>query len=252
MEPRTSTRPNSPTPTQNCSRLQQLSKEVDQYPTFVRGQQFTIDALKASVVYDTENPYVKELFNSLYEFTDISSSGNYTRAFGDGPRNFEPWSSDVDDTLASMASPNYHTTQTVDVSALDRFSVHRCPTRRVFSGTGLELVTMPATIRYLYHSATAATRSSGISAVASQTQAKKSTIIPLQNNVNVNNNQNPNAILIIQSLQGIISALTALTVQINNMNFNPNPPQGKSIKNKQTKKRELYVLVEAITDDDYE
>ncbi|GFX49225.1 hypothetical protein TNCV_293901 [Trichonephila clavipes] len=23
---------------------------------------------------------------------------NYTRAFGDGPRNFEPWSSDVDDT----------------------------------------------------------------------------------------------------------------------------------------------------------
>ncbi|GFX61638.1 transposable element Tcb2 transposase [Trichonephila clavipes] len=25
-------------------------------------------------------------------------SGRYTRAFGDGPRNFEPWSSDVDDT----------------------------------------------------------------------------------------------------------------------------------------------------------
>ncbi|GFV35247.1 hypothetical protein TNCV_620431 [Trichonephila clavipes] len=23
---------------------------------------------------------------------------NYTRAFGDGPRNFEPWSSDEDDT----------------------------------------------------------------------------------------------------------------------------------------------------------
>ncbi|GFU01571.1 hypothetical protein TNCV_655191 [Trichonephila clavipes] len=23
---------------------------------------------------------------------------DYTRAFGDGPRNFEPWSSDVDDT----------------------------------------------------------------------------------------------------------------------------------------------------------
>ncbi|GFU08391.1 hypothetical protein TNCV_4188101 [Trichonephila clavipes] len=31
------------------------------------------------------------------------------------------------------------------------------PTRRVFSGTGLELVTRQATIRYLYHSATAAT-----------------------------------------------------------------------------------------------
>ncbi|GFW20065.1 hypothetical protein TNCV_867711 [Trichonephila clavipes] len=34
--------------------------------------------------------------------------------------------------------------------------MHRCPTRRVFSGTGLELVTRPATIRYLDHSATAA------------------------------------------------------------------------------------------------
>ncbi|GFV48211.1 uncharacterized protein TNCV_2345121 [Trichonephila clavipes] len=47
--------------------------------------------------------------------------------------------------------------QREDVSALDRFRVHRCPTRRVFSGTRLELVTKPATIRYLYHSATAAT-----------------------------------------------------------------------------------------------
>ncbi|GFU21566.1 hypothetical protein TNCV_3827661 [Trichonephila clavipes] len=37
--------------------------------------------------------------------------------------------------------------------------MHRCPARRVFSGTRLELVTKPATIRYLYHSATAATRS---------------------------------------------------------------------------------------------
>ncbi|GFV09587.1 uncharacterized protein TNCV_3159841 [Trichonephila clavipes] len=31
--------------------------------------------------------------------------------------------------------------QREDVSALDRFSVHRSPTRRVFSGTGLDLVT---------------------------------------------------------------------------------------------------------------
>ncbi|GFV68662.1 uncharacterized protein TNCV_4883611 [Trichonephila clavipes] len=50
--------------------------------------------------------------------------------------------------------------QREDVSALDRFSVHRCPTRRVFSGTGLELVTRQATIRYLYHSATAPTHHS--------------------------------------------------------------------------------------------
>ncbi|GFW20016.1 uncharacterized protein TNCV_867221 [Trichonephila clavipes] len=47
--------------------------------------------------------------------------------------------------------------QREDVSALDRFNVHRCPTRRVFSGTRLELVTRQATIRYLYHLATAAT-----------------------------------------------------------------------------------------------
>ncbi|GFW82761.1 uncharacterized protein TNCV_3493311 [Trichonephila clavipes] len=46
--------------------------------------------------------------------------------------------------------------QREDISALDRFSVHRCPTQQVFSGTGLELMTKPATIRCLYHSATAA------------------------------------------------------------------------------------------------
>ncbi|GFY30672.1 uncharacterized protein TNCV_3118321 [Trichonephila clavipes] len=47
--------------------------------------------------------------------------------------------------------------QRKDVLALDRFNVHRCPTRRVFSGTGLELMTRQATIRYLYHLATTAT-----------------------------------------------------------------------------------------------
>ncbi|GFX69760.1 tigger transposable element-derived protein 1 [Trichonephila clavipes] len=41
-------------------------------------------------------------------------------------------------------------------SALDRFNVHRCPTRWVFSGTGIEHVRRQATIQYLYHSATAA------------------------------------------------------------------------------------------------
>ncbi|GFT66497.1 uncharacterized protein TNCV_2966881 [Trichonephila clavipes] len=48
--------------------------------------------------------------------------------------------------------------QREDVWALHRFNMHRCPTQRVFSGTGLEFVTRPATIRYLDHSATAATR----------------------------------------------------------------------------------------------
>ncbi|GFU07290.1 SCAN domain-containing protein 3 [Trichonephila clavipes] len=63
-------------------------------------------------------------------------------------------------TTPELAPPPLLTTtphQREDVSALDRFNVHRCPTRRVFSGTGLEPVTMQATVRYLYHSATAAT-----------------------------------------------------------------------------------------------
>ncbi|GFT21974.1 uncharacterized protein TNCV_4021911 [Trichonephila clavipes] len=63
-------------------------------------------------------------------------------------------------TTPELAPPLLTTTpyQREDVSALDRFNVHRCPTRWVFSGTGLELVTRQATIRYLYHLATAATR----------------------------------------------------------------------------------------------
>ncbi|GFV82935.1 uncharacterized protein TNCV_1179551 [Trichonephila clavipes] len=62
-------------------------------------------------------------------------------------------------TTPELAPPLLTTTphQREDVSALDRFNVHRCPTRRVFSGTGLEPVTKQATVRYLYHSATAAT-----------------------------------------------------------------------------------------------
>ncbi|GFX04764.1 uncharacterized protein TNCV_2247471 [Trichonephila clavipes] len=62
-------------------------------------------------------------------------------------------------TTPELAPPLLTTTphQLEDVSALDRFNVHRYPTRRVFSGTGLELVTRQATVRYLYHSATAAT-----------------------------------------------------------------------------------------------
>ncbi|GFT49058.1 uncharacterized protein TNCV_3306831 [Trichonephila clavipes] len=62
-------------------------------------------------------------------------------------------------TTPELAPPLLTTTphQRENVSALDRFNVHRCPTRRVFSDTALELVTRQATIRYLYHSATAAT-----------------------------------------------------------------------------------------------
>ncbi|GFW87261.1 uncharacterized protein TNCV_4313841 [Trichonephila clavipes] len=46
----------------------------------------------------------------------------------------------------SELAPNLLTTtphQREDVSALDKYSVHRCPTRWVFSGTGPELVNQP-------------------------------------------------------------------------------------------------------------
>ncbi|GFX11607.1 uncharacterized protein TNCV_5141821 [Trichonephila clavipes] len=61
-------------------------------------------------------------------------------------------------TAPELAPPFLTTTphQREDVSALDRFNVHRCPTRWVFSGTGLKLVTRPATIQYLDHSAAVA------------------------------------------------------------------------------------------------
>ncbi|GFS93814.1 hypothetical protein TNCV_5052901 [Trichonephila clavipes] len=47
-------------------------------------------------------------------------------------------------------SPNYLNHQREDGSALDRFNVHGCPTRRIFSGTRLELMTRQAKIQYLH------------------------------------------------------------------------------------------------------
>ncbi|GFW15919.1 uncharacterized protein TNCV_4431921 [Trichonephila clavipes] len=82
---------------------------------------------------------------------------SYTRAFGDGPRNLNH--GQVTWTTPELAPPLITTIprQREDASALDRFSVHLCPTRRVFSGTGLGLVTKPQP-RYLYHSVTAASQ----------------------------------------------------------------------------------------------
>ncbi|GFX35054.1 hypothetical protein TNCV_2329941 [Trichonephila clavipes] len=41
---------------------------------------------------------------------------SYTRAFGNGLRNFEPRSSDEDDTCAGTPCPNYNTTPTFELS----------------------------------------------------------------------------------------------------------------------------------------
>ncbi|GFX81039.1 uncharacterized protein TNCV_1910321 [Trichonephila clavipes] len=61
-------------------------------------------------------------------------------------------------TTPELAPPLLTTTphQREDVSALDRFNVHRCPTRRVFSGTGDRTHDMPAMVGCLNHWATAA------------------------------------------------------------------------------------------------
>ncbi|GFW23181.1 uncharacterized protein TNCV_3802811 [Trichonephila clavipes] len=80
---------------------------------------------------------------------------SYSRALGDG----QQWSNDngqVTWTTPELAPPLLTTTphQREDVSALDRFNVHRIPPRQFFSGTGLELVIRQGMIRYLYHSAT--------------------------------------------------------------------------------------------------
>ncbi|GFW81521.1 hypothetical protein TNCV_2881991 [Trichonephila clavipes] len=131
--------------------------------TRVKVDPFSIHTLLHSVLPLLVSVLERSFWKTIQEILPFMSEPlqvSYTRAFDDGPRNFELWSSDVDDTCAGTPSPNYHTTPTGDVSALDRFSVHRCLTRRVFSGTGLELVTKPATIRYLYHSATAASECS--------------------------------------------------------------------------------------------
>ncbi|GFW87804.1 hypothetical protein TNCV_1359081 [Trichonephila clavipes] len=60
----------------------------------------------------------------LVVIRDTLATQRYTRAFGNGPRNFEPWSSDKDDTRAGTTSP-YHTTphQREEVRALDRINV---------------------------------------------------------------------------------------------------------------------------------
>ncbi|GFU90237.1 retrovirus-related Pol polyprotein from transposon RE1 [Trichonephila clavipes] len=66
---------------------------------------------------------------------------DYTMAFGDEPRNFEP--DQVTWTTRELApsSSNYHTTPREDITVLNRFNVHRCPTRWIFRGTGFKLMT---------------------------------------------------------------------------------------------------------------
>ncbi|GFT71383.1 hypothetical protein TNCV_1151241 [Trichonephila clavipes] len=58
----------------------------------------------------------------------------------------------------------------------------------------------------------------------------------------VNSNQNSNAALITQTLQGIIQALTTLTAQISNMNFSDNTPKIINLGNLKTLKTRVMRL----------
>ncbi|GFW43094.1 hypothetical protein TNCV_1474891 [Trichonephila clavipes] len=55
----------------------------------------------------------------------VLKATNCTRAIGDGPRNFEPWASDEDDTTSGTPSPSFHTTPTGRHLSLDLFNVQR-------------------------------------------------------------------------------------------------------------------------------
>ncbi|GFV39231.1 hypothetical protein TNCV_1859421 [Trichonephila clavipes] len=74
----------------------------------------------------------------------------YSSALCKRRRNFEPLSSDEDDTRGSTTCLlNTRPHQLEDVRALDRFSVHRSPTQRVFSDSRFELITRKTRVCYL-------------------------------------------------------------------------------------------------------
>ncbi|GFW05438.1 hypothetical protein TNCV_3359551 [Trichonephila clavipes] len=51
---------------------------------------------------------------------------------------------------APLHSSNFHTPLTGGYSSLDRFNAHHLPTRRVFGGTRLELMTRQTRVLYLH------------------------------------------------------------------------------------------------------
>ncbi|GFT10302.1 hypothetical protein TNCV_3735521 [Trichonephila clavipes] len=77
---------------------------------------------------------MRNLINrGIYSELTIANGKSTSRALGDGPRNFEPWSSDDDDTSACNLSSNLHTTPTGERFRIDKFNVNHLSTQRVFS-----------------------------------------------------------------------------------------------------------------------
>ncbi|GFV42674.1 alpha-2 adrenergic receptor [Trichonephila clavipes] len=79
----------------------------------------------------------------------------YTRALGEGPRNFEPWSSNVDDTGAGTPSPNYHTNGRTFQLSTDLTCIAALQDRSLV-WYWARTYDMPTMIRYLDHWAIAA------------------------------------------------------------------------------------------------
>ncbi|GFT71414.1 DUF4817 domain-containing protein [Trichonephila clavipes] len=71
--------------------------------------------------------------------------GNFSSAFGDGPRNFEPWSSDKDNT----SFPNFHTTPNGGCLSFDKFNVHRLAIHGESSAVPDSLMIRQTRVRYL-------------------------------------------------------------------------------------------------------
>ncbi|GFW86992.1 hypothetical protein TNCV_1384081 [Trichonephila clavipes] len=74
-------------------------------------------------------------------------------------------------------------------------------------------------------------------------------VTPTPTNNNITNENNSPQNIILQTLQQTIQALTLLTQQVSNLNFNNPAPKPKKNKSKLTKK-ELQALLEALIDDD--
>ncbi|GBN98685.1 hypothetical protein AVEN_137680-1 [Araneus ventricosus] len=78
--------------------------------------------------------------------------------FWDGPRNFEPWSLDEDDTWVGIPSPNFHATPTGGrLTTTYDLRCNRPHTRRIFSGNAFRTWSPPAPKPRPYHWATAVT-----------------------------------------------------------------------------------------------
>ncbi|GFS56982.1 hypothetical protein TNCV_4237931 [Trichonephila clavipes] len=66
------------------------------FPILNKGNQ--VARYEGEIGVPNRGPRAMKGWSQSWNIAKMQIVGDYTRAFGDGPRNFEPWSSDVDDT----------------------------------------------------------------------------------------------------------------------------------------------------------